>query len=261
MSRSFSRHRRFFLHSAFRLRLSLFFELPITLIINRLLATLEHVQRCNVVDCRMQSLNVVMLHEVADRPLRIVDRERRRRTSTLTFDRPMIAFNRNIALRIEQAGADVRHPGDLDEMPEACTEEPRSNANSVVPSDWPLLSLETAESTGLARGWISGLISAVLGLSALRAVICFHVPGLTVQQVCGYYPVELIRWLLHAFMVGLFFQGMTSLWLRRNKTMGLIGIGSTLIAAKLGGSTVEINGDVRDTWLGLDWVVINVRLY
>lgn len=54
---------------------------------------------------------------------------------------------------------------------------------------------------------------------------------------------------------------MTSLWLRRNKTMGLIGIGSTLIAAMLGGSAVEINGDVLDTWLGLDWVVINVMLY
>ena len=146
-------------------------------------------------------------------------------------------------------------------LPEARMEERRSNHDSVVPSDWPLLSLETAEPTGLARGWISGLISAVLGLSALGAVICFHVPGLTVQQVRGYYPVELIRWLLHVFMVASFFLGMTSLWLRRNKTMGLIGIGSTLIAAMLGGSTVEINGDVRDTWLGLDWVVINVMLY
>jgi len=98
-------------------------------------------------------------------------------------------------------------------------------------------------------------------LSALGTVICFHVPGLTVQQVRGYYPVELIRCLLHVFMVASFFLGMTSLWLRRNKTMGLTGIGSTLIAALPGGSVVEINGDVRDTWLGLDWVVINVMLY
>jgi len=123
LSRSFSGHRRFFLHSAFRLRLSLFFELPITLIINRLLAALEHVQRCNVVDCRMQSLNVVMLHEVADRPLRIVDRERRRMANTRAFDRPAIAFNRAIALRIEQAGADVRHPGDLHKMVEVVRDE------------------------------------------------------------------------------------------------------------------------------------------
>ncbi|MFM7168984.1 MAG: hypothetical protein ACKO3T_27415 [Planctomycetaceae bacterium] len=44
---------------------------------DRLLATLEHVRRGHAADCRMQSLSVVMVHEAANRPFRIVDRERR----------------------------------------------------------------------------------------------------------------------------------------------------------------------------------------
>lgn len=137
----------------------------------------------------------------------------------------------------------------------------QGRAQEAHSPDWPLLSLETSEPTNLSRGWVSGLISAILGLSAMGAVICFHVPGLTVQQVRSHYPVELIRWLLHVFMVASFFLGVTSLCLRRNKLLGLIGICSTLIAALLGGATVEIGGDVWNTWLGLDWFVINLILY
>jgi hypothetical protein len=134
-------------------------------------------------------------------------------------------------------------------------------SGEAASADWPLLSLETPEPTSLSRGWVSGVISAILGLSALGAVICFRVPGLTVPQVRSHYPVELIRWLLHVFMVASFFLGVTSLWLRRNKLLGLIGICSTLMAALLGGATVEIGGDVWNTWLGLDWFVINLMLY
>jgi hypothetical protein len=50
---------------------------PITLIMDRLLATLEHVRRGHAADCQMQSLSVVIVHEAANRPFRIVDRERR----------------------------------------------------------------------------------------------------------------------------------------------------------------------------------------
>jgi sterol desaturase/sphingolipid hydroxylase (fatty acid hydroxylase superfamily) len=140
--------------------------------------------------------------------------------------------------------------------------DPRlQNSLSSQKSSWPQLALETREPTGFGHGWISGLISAVLGLAALGTVICFHFPGLTVAEIRGHYPVELIRGLLHLALVTAFLSATISICLRRNKVLGLVGIGSTLIAALLGGSNVQIGGDIKDTWLGLDWVVLDLMLY
>jgi len=86
---------------------------------DRLLAALEHIQWRNIAVRRMQSLSVVTLHEAADRPLRVFDRKRRRRTDRLTPDRPVTAFDPAIALRIEGTVADVRYPGDLHQSREA----------------------------------------------------------------------------------------------------------------------------------------------
>lgn len=44
--------------------------------------------------------------------------------------------------------------------------DPRpQNTESTESSSWPKLALETAEPTGFGRGWINGLISAILGLA------------------------------------------------------------------------------------------------
>lgn len=143
---------------------------------------------------------------------------------------------------------------------EANRPEQNSSGKQVAP-DWPKLALETAEPTAFGHGWISGLISAVLGLAALGAVVCFHFPGLTVAEVRGRYPVDLIRALLHLALVTSFLSATVSICLRRNKVLGLVGIGSTLLAALLGGSAVQIGGDVRNMWLGLDWMVLDLMLY
>jgi sterol desaturase/sphingolipid hydroxylase (fatty acid hydroxylase superfamily) len=135
------------------------------------------------------------------------------------------------------------------------------NSGSTETSVWPKLALETSEPTGIGRGWISGLISAVLGLAALGTVICFHFPGLTVAEIRGHYPVHLIRGLLHLALVTSFLSATISICLRHNKVLGLVGIGSTLIAAFLGGSAVQIGGDIQNTWLGLDWVVLDLMIY
>lgn len=135
------------------------------------------------------------------------------------------------------------------------------NGGSSNPPAWPRMALETSEPTHFGHGWISGLISAVLGLAALGTVICFHFPGLTVAEIRGHYPVELIRGLLHLAMVSSFLSATISICLRHNKVLGLLGIGSTLTAALLGGSAVPISGDLQDTWLGLDWVVLDLMLY
>lgn len=126
---------------------------------------------------------------------------------------------------------------------------------------WPRLALETPEPTSFGHGWISGLISAVLGICALATVICFHFPGLTVANVREHYPVDLIRGLIHLALVTSFACATISICLRHNKVLGLVGISSTLLAALLGGSSVPIGADIKDTWLGLDWVVLDLMLY
>ena len=126
---------------------------------------------------------------------------------------------------------------------------------------WPSLGLQTPEPTVFGRGWISGLIAAVLGLASLGAVLCFHFPGLTVAEIRAHYPVDVIRGALHVTLVGSFLLATLSICLRRNKTLGLVGLVSTLFATLLGGAAVEVGADVRDTWLGLDWVVLDLLLY
>lgn len=125
----------------------------------------------------------------------------------------------------------------------------------------PRLALETTESTAWGHGWISGFISAVLGLAALGTIVCFQFPGLTVPEIRGHYPVAVIRGAIHLALVVSFLLGSLSICLRHNKTLGLVGIGSTLLAALLGGANVRIGTDVQPTWLGLDWVVIDLILY
>ena len=126
---------------------------------------------------------------------------------------------------------------------------------------FPKLALQTNEPTAFGHGWISGLISAVLGVAALGTVLCFHFPGLTVAEIRRHYPVDVIRGLLHLAMVTSFLMATISICLRHNKVLGLVGICTTLVAAMLGGSTVQIGGDIQNTWLGLDWVVLDLMLY
>ena len=136
-----------------------------------------------------------------------------------------------------------------------------SQVPEVAASSFPKLALQTPEPTAFGHGWISGISSAILGIAALGTIICFRFPGLTVIELRGHYPVELIRGLLHVLMVTSFLLGTISLCLRRNKFSGLVGIGTVLLAGLLGGSTVEIGGDIQNTWLGLDWFVLNLMLY
>jgi lathosterol oxidase len=151
------------------------------------------------------------------------------------------------------------HHSSSDSDPALTGDMPQSADSSS--DDFPRLALETHEPTVFGRGWISGIISAVLGIAAFGAVICFRFPGLTVVQLRGHYPVDLIRALLHILLVLSFLFGTISLCLRRNKVFGIVGIGAVLLAAALGGSTVSIGGDIQNTWLGLDWFVLNLMLY
>ncbi|NQV35056.1 MAG: sterol desaturase family protein [Phycisphaeraceae bacterium] len=126
-------------------------------------------------------------------------------------------------------------------------------------------SLETTEPTSFGHGWISGLISAILGIVGFGAVICFHYPTfLTMPELQRYYLdfLPYIRALLHVILVVSFLLGVISICLRHNKALGLIGLSSVLLAALLGGSHVPLDGEVSTGPLfGLDWFLLNLIVY
>jgi sterol desaturase/sphingolipid hydroxylase (fatty acid hydroxylase superfamily) len=123
--------------------------------------------------------------------------------------------------------------------------------------------LRTIESTRFGSGWISGVLSAALGLIGLGAVLCFHFPELfTTPEARALYPLPYIRALLHLVLVASFGLGVISLSLRRNKALGTIGVCATLIAALLGGSRVSVDDELaQGPFLGLDWFLLNLIVY
>jgi sterol desaturase/sphingolipid hydroxylase (fatty acid hydroxylase superfamily) len=124
-------------------------------------------------------------------------------------------------------------------------------------------SLRTIEPTAFGSGWVSGLFSAALGVMGLVAVLCFHFPQyFTVPEARALYPIPIIRALLHVVLVASFVLGVISLSLRRNKALGTVGVGATLVAALLGGSRVVVDQEfTQGPFLGLDWFVLNLIVY
>jgi len=126
----------------------------------------------------------------------------------------------------------------------------------------PRLALETTEPTVFGRGWISGMLSSILGMVGLATVLCFRFPRLlTIPELLDKYPVPCIRGSLHVVLVTSFLMGTVSICLRKNKTLGLIGVSLTLIAALLGGSSVTVGDLSGEPFLGLDWFVLNLIVY
>jgi lathosterol oxidase len=126
-----------------------------------------------------------------------------------------------------------------------------------------VLSTRTIEPTAFGSGWISGVLSAALGLLGLGAVLCFHFPEfLTTPEARALYPVPWVRALLHLVLVGAFVLGAISLTLRRNKMLGTVGVTCTLVAALLGGSRVPVGDELqKGPFLGLDWFLLNLIVY
>lgn len=113
------------------------------------------------------------------------------------------------------------------------------------------------------HGFISGLISAILGVAAFGAVLCLHFPQyLTHVDLRRVYALDYLRAIIHIALVASFLLGTVSAFLRTNKALALTGIGFTLAAALLGGSQVPIAGELGGaSWFGLDFFVLNLLLY
>ncbi len=133
--------------------------------------------------------------------------------------------------------------------------------NSPVEPDIGMIESEQPKNFG--HGWISGMLSVTLGAIGVGAVLCFHFPGvLTMPELREVYPVPYIRALLHLILVSSFVLGVVSLMLRQSKAAGLTGIGLTLLAALMGGSRVQIDGEMTEgPFLGLDWFLLNLIVF
>ena len=125
------------------------------------------------------------------------------------------------------------------------------------------LSLQTTEPMPFGYGFISGLLSAILGIAGFGAVLCLHFPQyLTHADLRQFYALGYLRALIHVTLVASFLLGCVSAFLRANKTLAFTGIGFTLLSALLGGSQVPVDGRVGGgSWLGLDFFVLNLLLY
>ena len=116
--------------------------------------------------------------------------------------------------------------------------------------------------TGFGTGWWSGVLSAFLGLLAFGAVVCLHFPQLlTSPNLRPYYSMYVMRLLIQAVIVGAIIFGVVSAMLRRKKVLALTGMVFALGATLLGGASVPINEELRESpAIGLDWFLLDMLL-
>ena len=127
---------------------------------------------------------------------------------------------------------------------------------------WLARVFDDEDETRFGSGWASGTISVFLGVLAVGAVACFHLPAaLTSPTVRAVYALSWIRPLVATVIGAAFFFGLLSALLRRRKVLGFTGMGLALIASMLGGASVPVTGVPGDgLGLGLDWFLLNVFL-
>ena len=125
------------------------------------------------------------------------------------------------------------------------------------------LSLSTLEPTGFGSGFLSGLVSAVLGIGGLGGVLTLRFPGfLGAAELRPLYGPTDVRPVIALALLASLLLGTISACLRVNKTLAVIGTGCTLLAALLGGSQVPAGAQVgHGSWLGVDFFVVNLVLY
>ncbi len=127
---------------------------------------------------------------------------------------------------------------------------------------WLARAFDDQDETRFGSGWASGTIAVFLGLLAVGAVACFHLPAaLTSPAVRAVYSLSWIRPLLATVIGAAFFFGMLSALLRRRRVLGFTGMGLALVASALAGASVPVGGVASDgVGLGLDWFLLNVFL-
>ena len=132
-----------------------------------------------------------------------------------------------------------------------------------TPPRRPHVSLSTSEPTAFGSGFLSGLLSAILGIAGLGAVITLRYPGeQSATELSPLYDLAYVRPLIHLALISSLVFGTVSFYLRANKTLALTGLVCTVIAALLGGSRAPVGGQLGEgAWFGVDFFVLNLLLY
>lgn len=111
-------------------------------------------------------------------------------------------------------------------------------------------------------GWVSGVLSTVLGALAFGAVLCLWFPAvLTTPALRDVYPMGIVRTTIKIALGVAFVLGVASVLLKRRKALGLTGAGFALLATLMGGSEVAVATPVaRSSHVGLDWFLLDLFL-
>ena len=111
-------------------------------------------------------------------------------------------------------------------------------------------------------GWVTGVLSAVLGTLAFGAVLCLWFPAvLTTPALRDVYPMEIVRTAIKDTLGVAVVLGVLSIFLKRRKSLGLTGAGLALLATLMGGSEVAVVTPVaRGNHVGLDWFLLDLFL-
>jgi len=111
-------------------------------------------------------------------------------------------------------------------------------------------------------GWITGVLSTVLGALAFGAVLCLWFPAvLTTPALRDVYPMDIVRATIKVTLGVAFVLGVASALLKRRKALGLTGAGLAILATLMGGSEVAVATPVaRSNHVGLDWFLLDLFL-
>lgn len=112
----------------------------------------------------------------------------------------------------------------------------------------------------LGEGRISGYLSALLGLSALGGVVCFHFPEwFTTAEVRSSYDPEVLREVLYWFLVVGTLLGAVNFLFDRGRRAAVVGLASCAVAVVCGGARIEATGAPSSAMsLGLDWFILGL---
>jgi lathosterol oxidase len=105
-------------------------------------------------------------------------------------------------------------------------------------------------------------LSAFFGLLSFGGVLCLHFPQLlSSPELRSHYPMHTMRVLIESLIVGAMVFGIISSILRKKKTLAFTGMLFATLAAALGGSSVQINENLRNgPAIGLDWFLLDMLL-
>jgi len=119
-----------------------------------------------------------------------------------------------------------------------------------------------AESTGCGTGWWSGILSAFFGFLSFGGVLCLHFPQrLTSPELRPHYPMHAMRILIQFLIAADVGFAIISSILRKKKILALTGMLLGIAATAWGGSSVEINPNLRNgPAIGLDWFLLDMLL-